>query len=311
MFPEIEPYRTGFAEVGDGHQIYWEECGNPNGKPALVLHGGPGSGCSTNNRRYFDPSAYRVVLFDQRNCGRSKPHASEPRIDLSTNTTHHLVSDIDFLREMLGIERWLVKGASWGSVLALAYAEAFPSRVSELVLISVGSGRRAETDLLTYGLGRMFPSAWAELAEFASRAEGANVLEQMNKLLLDSDPAICEAAAKHWIAWEMAMLPTASGPGPRFASASYRLAFARIVTHYWANGSWLREGQVLEEAGRLAGIPGCILQGRLDLSNLSGTPWQLAARWPESELVFIEDSGHEGSPTFGDVLLARIRGYEP
>jgi proline iminopeptidase len=303
MFPEIEPYNSGLLDVGDGHLIYWEECGNPRGKPALVIHGGPGSGCTPNNRRYFDPAKYRVVLFDQRNCGRSLPHAGQPEIDLSANTTEHLLQDIEQLRNMLGIEKWLVKGASWGSVLALAYAEALPTRVTELILISMGTGRRAETDLMTKGFARLFPVAWERFSRFADQAEGANIVERYNRLLFSGDLRIREEAANEWVAWETAILPTASSPGPRFESLGYRLCFARIVTHYWSNGSWLKENQLLDEADRIADIPGVILQGRLDLSNLSGCPWELKARWPRGELVFIEESGHEGSPTFSEVLL--------
>jgi proline iminopeptidase len=304
-YPEIEPYQTGYLDVGSGHRIYWEECGNPDGKPAVVLHGGPGSGCTPGNRGYFDPARYRIVIFDQRNAGRSLPYAGEPHVDLSQNTTQNLVQDMEALRESLGIERWLVKGASWGSVLGLVYAEAHPDRVSELLLISMGVGRRSETDLMTTGFAPLFPEAWRRFSEFAATApEGDGVIDRYHRLLFDADPSVREEAARRWCEWEMAILPTASGPSPRFESPTYRLAFARIVTHYWRSGSWLEEGEILAKADRLAGIPGAILQGRLDLSNLSGSPWELANRWPGSELVFIEDSGHEGSQQFRDVLLS-------
>ena len=301
MFPEIEPYESGYLDVGDGNRVYWEQSGNPKGKPALVLHGGPGSGCSVNDRRTFDPELYRVVIFDQRNCGRSLPHASEPDIDLTHNTTHHLVADIELLRERLGIEKWLLRGGSWGATLALVYAERYPERVSEIILLSATTGRRLETDLLTVGLSRMFPEAWDRLRGFADEhGETGPILDACNHLLFSE---FREEAASLWCDWEMAMLPTAAKRFPRFESPEFRLAFARLVTHYWRNGSWLEEGEVLAKAGRLAGIPGAILQGRLDLGNLSGTPWELAAAWPGSELLFIEDSGHEGNRTFGDVLL--------
>jgi proline iminopeptidase len=205
---------------------------------------------------------------------------------------------------VLGIERWLVKGASWGSVLALAYAESFPERVSELILISMGTGRRMETDLLTVGLSPLFPEAWDRFSSFANQAtKGETLIEKYHRLLFDDDPSVRKHAAREWCAWETAILPTAKAPSPRFESAEFRLAFARIVTHYWINGSWLEEGQLLANASRLASIPGVILQGRLDLSNLSGSPWQLAARWPAGELIFIEDAGHEGNKTFSEVLL--------
>ncbi len=305
MYPPIEPSRSGWADVGNGHHIYWEECGNPQGRPAVVLHGGPGSGCTPNNRRYFAPDAYRIVLFDQRNSGRSRPHASEPWVDLSANTTHHLVEDIEFIRTMLGIEQWLVMGASWGSALALAYAEKYPSHVSELILVSATTGRRAETDLLTTGLGHIFRDSWARLVSFAERDEGqGGILDKMHRLLFSPNPAVREQAAVEWCAWETAILPTASSPSPRFESAEFRLAFARLVTHYWRHGSWLEEGALLAGAGVLADIPGAILQGSLDLGNLSGTPWQLSAALPKLELIFIDDAGHKGSQTFSQALLS-------
>jgi len=301
MFPPIEPYRTGYLKVGDGHQIYWEECGNPGGKPVVILHGGPGSGCTPNNRRYYDPERWRIVLFDQRNCGRSKPHASETDIDLSTNTTHHLILDIEQLRNELKIEKWAIQGASWGATLALAYAETHPERVSELILLSATSGRRSETDLLTYGLGRMFRDAWKELQDFATQdPTDGPILDKMHRLLFSP---LQEEAATAWCNWEMAILPTAKAPFPRYADPKFRLAFARLVTHFWQNGSWLEEGQLLRNAKKIAHIPGVILQGRLDLGNLSGTPWELAAALPNLKLIFVEESGHEGSPTFSDLLL--------
>ena len=171
LYPEIEPYRHGMLDVGDGNLVYWEECGNPDGRPAVVLHGGPGSGCTPGARRMFDPGAYRVVLLDQRGCGRSRPHASDPGTDLSANTTDHLVADLELLRRHLGIEKWLVFGGSWGSVLGLVYAQRHPQRVSELVLFAVTTGRRAETKLLTRGLGRVFPEAWQRFRDGVPRQD--------------------------------------------------------------------------------------------------------------------------------------------
>jgi proline iminopeptidase len=296
LFPEIEPYEHGMLDAGDGQLVYWEVCGNPDGKPAVVLHGGPGSGCSTDVRRYFDPGAYRIVLFDQRGCGRSRPHASEPDADLSTNTNAHLLADMERLRARLGIDRWLLFGASWGSVLALAYAERFPERVSELVLAGVGTGRRSETDLLTRGLGPLFPEAWARFRDGVPEADrDGDLAAAYARLLFDPDPTVRAKASRDWCDWEDALLPTSPGPDPRFDPPAFRLAFARLVTHYWSHGSWLEEGILLREAGRLAGIPGVVIQGRLDLSNLSGTPWELAGAWPDCELVMIDDSGHEGN----------------
>lgn len=306
LYPEIEPYDHGLLEAGDGQRVYWEVCGNPQGKPAVVLHGGPGSGCTTGVRRYFDPAAYRVVLFDQRGCGRSTPHASDPGTDLSTNTTEHLLADMELLRQLLGIDRWLLFGGSWGCVLALVYAERYPERVSQLVLTGAATGRRAETDLLTRGLGRLFPEAWARYcAGVPERDRDGDLADAYHRRLSDPDPAVREQAARDWCDWEEAIVPTSPRPNPRYERPAFRMAFARIVTHYWRHGSWLEEGAVLRNAGHLAGIPGVIIQGALDLGNLLGTPWQLAHAWPGSELLLVDDAGHNaGDPGIAETLVA-------
>ncbi len=294
LYPEIEPYEHGLLDVGDGNRIYWETCGDPGGKPAVVLHGGPGSGCTPGLRRPFDPSAHRIVLHDQRNCGRSTPHASDPRTDLSTNTTEHLIADLERLRVHLGIESWLVLGLSWGATLGLVYAERYPERVSELVLVSATTGRRAETDLLTRGLGAFFPDAWQRFRQGVPTAEReGDLAAAYARLLHHQDPQVREEAARAWCEWEDAIVPT-SPPSPRFMDKAFRMAFARIVTHYWSHGSWLEEGAVLRDVARLTSIPGVIVQGRLDPGNLSGTPWELACAWPGSELRLIEGAGHGG-----------------
>jgi proline iminopeptidase len=303
LYPEIEPHDRGLLDVGAGNRVYWEVCGNPRGKPAVVLHGGPGSGCTPGWRRFFNPDAYRIVLFDQRNCGRSTPHASDPTTDLAANTTQHLLADIERLRNHLEIERWLVLGGSWGAALGLVYAERYPERVSEMVLMGVATGRRLETDLLTRGLGRLFPQAWARFRDGVPPADrDGDLADAYHRLLSHPDPAVRERAARAWCAWEEAMVPT-SGPNPRYASAEFRMAFTRIVTHYWRNGSWLEEGSVLRDAASLAGIPGVIVQGSLDLGNLLGTPWELAHAWPGSELVMIDDTGHGGGQQMNESLV--------
>lgn len=303
-YPEIEPYDSGMLDVGDGAAIYWETSGNPDGKPAVVLHGGPGGGCSPGHRRTFDPDAYRIVLFDQRNCGRSTPHASDPATDLSTNTTDHLVADLETLRRHLDIDRWLVFGGSWGSALGLVYAQRYPQRVSELLLVSAVTARRAETDLLTRGLGRLFPEAWARFRDGVPEADrDGDLAAAYNRLLEDPDPRVRDKAARDWCAWEDALVPTAP-PYSAFQDPRYRLAFARIVTHYWSHGSWLEEGIVLRQAGLLAGIPGVIVQGALDPGNLLGTPWELAHAWPGSELLLFHDAGHDGSTGMREALVA-------
>ncbi|WP_407655684.1 prolyl aminopeptidase [Amycolatopsis rhabdoformis] len=304
MHPEISPYRTGMLDVGDGHAVYWEECGNPDGKPAVVVHGGPGSGCRPAHRRFFDPARYRVVLFDQRGCGRSTPHAGEPVADLSANTTAHLIADLEALRTTLGIDDWLLFGGSWGCVLSLLYAEHHPERVSELVLLSLATDRQAELDLLTRGLGKVFPAAFAKFRDGVPPAErDGDLARAYHRLLMDPDPEVHQAAAVRWCAWEDAMLSQES-PSPTFADPAYRLAFARLVTHYFANGCFSDDGAILRDAHRLAGIPAVLVQGTLDLGNLTGTPWLLERALPGSELLLVGDSGHTtATGSLSDVLV--------
>ena len=301
-YSKIEPYEHGMLDVGDGNQLYWEASGNPAGKPALVLHGGPGSGSTPGTRRYFDPTAYRIVQFDQRNCGRSRPHASDPAVSLSANTTQHLVADIERLRAHLGIDRWLVFGGSWGCALALAYGQQHTARVSELIVTGTATARNAEVDLLTRGLSGLFPAAWARFRQGVPAAEGdGRLAAAYNRLLSDPDPGVRMKAAADWCDWEEAMLPT-SPHNLRYDDPTFRLCFARIVTHYWSNGHFLPDGVLLAEAGRLGPVPGVIIQGNLDLVNLVGTPWLLASAWPGSHLTLVDDTGHGGS----DALAAAI-----
>jgi proline iminopeptidase len=296
-YPEVEPYASGMLAVGEGNLIYWEACGNPDGTPAVVLHGGPGSGCSTSMRRYFDPASYRIVLFDQRNCGRSTPCASDPKVSLAAKTTPHLLADIELLREHLGIERWLVFGWSWGCALALAYAEQHTDRVSQVVVTGASTGRQCEVDLLTGGLGQLFPADWAKFRDGAGeQACDGGLAAAYSRLLNDPDPAVRAKAARDWCDWEEAAVPTNPRPSQRYADPVFRYGFARMVTRYWSNGCFLPSDSVLlDEAGRLGTVPGVIIQGNLDLVNLVGTPWQLAAAWPGSELVLIDDAGHGGT----------------
>ena len=304
FYPEIEPYEHGMLDVGDGNLVYWELCGNPAGKPAVVLHGGPGSGFTPWWRRYFDPAAYRIVLFDQRGCGRSTPHASDPSTSLESNTTDHLVADIELLRESLEIDRWLVFGGSWGCVLGLVYAERHPERVSEMVLTAIATGRRAETDLLTRGAGKLFPEAWARFRDAVPEDErDGDLAAAYARLLEDPDPAVREKAAADWCDWEDAMFP-ASPPSLRFESPEFRTAFARLVTHYFSHGSWLEDGIVIRDAGALAGIPGVMVQGSLDLGNLLGTSWELNHAWPGSELVILGQGSHGSGPGMKEAIVA-------
>ncbi|MGD9933732.1 MAG: prolyl aminopeptidase [Dehalococcoidia bacterium] len=299
LYPPIEPYTHGMLDVGDGQRISFEECGNPDGRPAVVLHGGPGSGCTPFQRRFFNPARYRVVLFDQRGCGRSTPHAGDPRTSLEVNTTWHLLGDIERLREHLGIERWLVFGGSWGATLGLLYAETYPVRVSALVLGGVTTTRRREVDwLFRGGVAPLFPEQWAALLDgIPPPMDRSDPVEAYARLLEDSDAAIREQAALNWCRWESVSISATPGPplAARFKDPAYRMAFARIVTHYFRHTAWLEEGQVLRDAGRLAGIPGAMVHGRLDLQAPLLTAWELSRAWPDGELVVVDNAGHASS----------------
>jgi proline iminopeptidase len=304
----IEPYDHGMLDVGDGNRVYWEQCGDPASKPALVVHGGPGSGCSTNMRRAVDPQRYRVVLFDQRGCGRSVPHASDPATDMSVNTTEHLLADMERLREHLGIERWLLWGGSWGSTLALAYAERHPERVSEIILVSVTTTRRLEIDWLYRGVGRFFPEEWERFRSYVPEAEAdGDIVAAYARRMDDPDLGARLRTAREWCAWEDAVVSLEPQGTPGVYSDRPEdglLAFVRICTHYFAHGAWLEEGQILRDAGRLAGIPGVLIHGRLDLSGPLDTAWHLARAWPDARLHAVADAGHTGSETVRTLIAA-------
>jgi proline iminopeptidase len=305
-YPAIEPFDHGMLDVGDGHRVYWEVCGNPAGRPAVVLHGGPGSGCTPGLRRYFDPAAYRIVLFDQRGAGRSEPHAGDPATDLSTNTTHHLIADIESLRAHLGVERWLVWGGSWGATLALAYAERHPHRVTEIVLASVTMTRPADIHWLYHGVGRFFPQEWRRFREgVPEAARHGDLVAAYHRLLNDPDPAVREQAARDWCDWEDVVVSLEPGhqPNPRYDDARFRMAFARIVTHYFHHGAWLQDGALLRDAHRLAGIQGALVHGRLDLGAPAVTAWELADAWSDARLELV-GTGHTGGDEMTERLIA-------
>lgn len=315
LYPEIEPYDRGMLDVGDGNHVYWETCGNPHGKPAVVLHGGPGSGCSPRPRRYFDPAVYRIVLLDQRGCGRSTPHASAYDTDMSVNTTAHLIADLELLRRELGIERWLVWGASWGSVLGLRYAQTHPGGVSELVLTCVATGSDPEVALLTRGLGKLFPEAFeAFVSGLPAEEREGNLAAAYNRLIESPDRAVRERAARAWTDWETAIVPAPPRSEERYEDPEFRMCFARTVTHYFGNDHFLGEGNeegvVLRDAPLLKDIPGTLVQGSLDLGNLLGIVWRLHHAWPGSELVIVDEAGHNASaPGVAEALVAATDKY--
>lgn len=305
-FPPTEPHQQGMLDVGDGQQIYWEVCGNPDGKPALFLHGGPGSGCSAGSRRLFDPAQYRIVIFDQRNCGRSTPSAADPATVLDRNTTPLLIDDIERLRQHLGVDKWVLFGGSWGVTLGLAYAEQHPQRVAAAIFASVTMTRPADVHWLYHEVGRYFPREWERFRHGVPEGErNGDLVAAYNRLLNGpTDPPTRQRAAQAWCDWEAAVLSLEPGYiyPKRFADPAFRLSFARIVTHCFSHAAWLADGQLLRNAHRLAGIPAVLVHGRLDLGSPADTAWQLAQAWPDAELHLI-GTGHGG----GEEMDRRIR----
>ena len=287
-------HEHGMLDVGDGNSIYWECSGNPRGFPAVYIHGGPGAGCTPGARRYFDPERYRVILFDQRGCGRSRPLLSE-KSQLQTNTTQHLIRDLETLREHLSIERWVMLGISWGTTLALAYAQAYPQHVAALVLACLTTTSRREVDWITSGVGCMFPQQWERFAgHIPPSLKGERIVDAYAELLFDDDPSVCATAAAEWCVWEDAHVSLAPGsmPNPRFADPEFRLRFARFVTHYWRHAAFLEDEQLLRNAALLNGIPGVLIHGRYDISSPLETAWRLHKAWATSELRVLDDAGH-------------------
>ncbi|MFD1703795.1 prolyl aminopeptidase [Methylopila henanensis] len=290
LYPPIEPYASGALDVGGGHRVYWERCGTAGGVPAVFLHGGPGGGSAPSHRRLFDPARYDVTLFDQRGCGRSTPHAG-----LDANTTWDLVADIERLRELAGVERWLVFGGSWGSTLALAYAETHPERVSALVLRGIFTLRRFELEwYYQSGASLLFPDKWEKFVAPIPQAERGDMIAAYRRRLTGDDEAEKLACAKAWSVWEGETITLRPDPAiaVQHGGEAYALAFARIENHYFSHGGWLEEGQLIRDASRLRGVPGVIVQGRYDVATPAVTAWDLHKAWPEAELHMVDDAGH-------------------
>lgn len=305
-YPVVEPFEWGLLETDSGHRVYWERVGNPQGKPAVVLHGGPGSGAQPWWRTYFDPDRYCVTLFDQRGCGRSRPLASEPDVDLSTITTQHLIEDIEALRGMHGADRWLVFGGSWGSTLALAYAVEHPERVSKLVLWAVGTTTKHEVDWVTWTMGEVYPEAFAELLALVPALEqGGNLPAAYNQLLMSPDPDLQDRAARAWCAWEerLATLYGPPKPSDRYADATFRLGFARLVTHFFGHHAFLPPDGISGRLERIADVPALLVRGRLDIASPLGVAWRLAQQLPGATLHVVEHEGHAGAGTTDDLLV--------
>jgi proline iminopeptidase len=314
-YPETEPFDSGLLDVGEGNAVYWELCGNPDGKPAVVFHGGPGSGCSPFFRTLFDPNAYLAVLFDQRNCGRSTPSASDPETSLDANTTRNLVADAELLREHLGLDRWLVFGGSWGSTLALTYSEAHPDRVTEIVLSAVTTGRHAEFDwLFRGGLARFFPEQWERLLAGLPLAErDGDVVAGYHRLLNDPDPEIRRRAVEAWCLWESATpnWPPTDGLAERFRDPDYAFAFARIVTHYVLHNAWLEDEVLLRNADALEDIPGVLVHGRFDFQAPLENAYALNHAWPRAKLVVVNEAGHVPTGEIVREIARATGGFRP
>nr|WP_242467252.1 prolyl aminopeptidase [Thiocapsa imhoffii] len=290
LYRPIEPFATQTLEVGDGHRLYVEECGRRDGIPVVFLHGGPGAGCEPAHRAFFDPTRYRAVLFDQRGCGRSTPHAS-----LTANTTWDLVADLERIREHLGIDRWLVFGGSWGSTLALAYAETHPHRVTGLIVRGIFLCREAEIRwFYQEGANWIFPDHWEQFIAPIPEAERTDLLTAYHRRLTGADEATRLAAAQAWSVWEGRTATLRANPAieAHFAAPSVALSLARIECHYFMSGAFLRPNQLLEDASRLQGIPGLIIQGRYDIICPLRSAWDLHQAWPTSELQVIPNAGH-------------------
>jgi proline iminopeptidase len=291
----------------DGHSLYWETVGRRSGLPAVYLHGGPGSGCTLGNRGIFDPAVHRAVLFDQRGSGRSRPLASEPDTDLSTNTTGHLVADLERLRTHLGIDRWVVVGVSWGVTLGLVYAQCHPDRIAAMVLGAVTTGTRRETDWITREMGRVFPREWERFIDGVPPGERqSDLAASYARLLASPDQQVRDRAARQWCDWEDTHVSLVPGwaPNPRYEDPEFRLVFARLVTHYWSHGCFLSDGQILRGMSELADVPAVLVHGRYDVSTPLEAAWRLHCAWPASRLVVVVDAGHGGDGFTGELIAA-------
>ena len=303
FYPELQPFNRGRLQVSALHEIYFEECGNPAGKPAVVLHGGPGGGISPFLRQMHDPRAYRIVLFDQRGCGESTPHA-----ELTENTTWDLVGDIEQLRQHLGIARWQVVGGSWGSTLALAYAQTHPGRVTELILRGIFTLRSSEIQwFYQHGASELFPEAWETFLAPIPKAERQDLLTAYHRRLTGRDTEEQRRCARAWSQWEgatLSLLPDEKRLRD-FGAERFAIAFARIECHYFMNkGFFAQDGQLLANASRLRSIPGIIIQGRYDVVTPAVSAWDLHKAWPEADFIMVPDAGHTAAePGITDALV--------
>jgi len=309
LYPPVDPFDQRMLDVGDGHRIYVEQCGRRDGVPVVVLHGGPGGGCSPSMRRYFDPSVYRIIMFDQRGCGRSRPHAS-----VEANTTWHLVADIERIRRALSIDRWIVFGGSWGATLALIYAQAHPAQVAHLVLRGVFLMTQAELSwFYGGGAGQFWPDVWSRFTDPVPLDERHDLIGAYHRRLFSGDMMVETRFARAWAAWENTLASIENdGPGGE-SPAEYARAFARLENHYFTHAGFLvRDGQILDDMGRLKNVPGTIVQGRYDMICPPVSAHKLHKAWPGSQLIMVPRAGHALSePGISRALVQTMNGLRP
>jgi proline iminopeptidase len=314
MFPPIEPFKTGNLRTADGNLIYWEASGNPEGKAALFLHGGPGGGVTGGYRGHFDADRFLIISLDQRGCGRSRPLVTDPDANLEGNTTQAIISDIEELRRHLKVQAWLVVGVSWGTTLALAYAQAHPDKISELVLAAVTTTTRAEVEWITESMRRIFPLEWDAFERAAHRKPGKRLIDAYYERITHPDREVREQAAIDWCAWEDAhvSLDPHAKPSPRYSDPVFRMVFATLVIHYWSHAAFLNEPGSPANMERIAHIPGVLIHGKRDVSSPLETAWELHKRWPGSEFVVVGDEGHGGPKMAEEVnrAVARFSGRQ-
>ncbi|HEX7303310.1 prolyl aminopeptidase [Lentzea sp.] len=295
MYEQVEPYAQGMLEVGDNQRIHWEASGTPTGKPAIVFHGGPGSGLNPRWRQDFDPAHWNLILWDQRGSGKSTPPASDPSTNMDHNTTQHLIDDAEKLREHLGVDKWLLLGGSWGSTLVLAYAIQHPTRVSEIIIPAVTTSRPEEHAWITRGLAIFYPDYFDAFRNGVPEEDrDGNLARAYNKLLNSPDAATREKAAWDWSKWDLSTITGGDNDfeGTRYEDPTTRYQLARVVTHYWGNEAFLEPDHIFDNLDRLEGIPGVLIHGRNDFGGPLHTAWEVAKRWPDAELVILNDAGH-------------------
>ncbi|MGH3621024.1 MAG: prolyl aminopeptidase [Sciscionella sp.] len=309
MFPPVETFTSGMLTVTDGDSIYWECSGNPAGKPVLYLHGGPGGGMRAGYRRWFHPDRHLIVGFEQRGCGRSRPLVTEDLSTLASNTTQNLINDIEALREHLEVDRWLLAGVSWGTTLALAYAQTHPERVSEMVLLATTLTDASAVEWITETVGCLFPVEWDEFRAAAQPRQGQRLVDAYYELVTNPDPVVRERAAIAWDRWENAHISLdPHEPGPRSTDQTHRQVFFTLVTHYWKHAAFLQEGALLDGMTRLQDIPGVLIQGKLDVSGPASMAWRLHKLWPSSRFVLVNDEGH-GGPKMVEALVDAVADF--